>query len=52
MNLRGLGVLVLARAVPAVLADDKIPWVKDWASAKKSAADSKKLVMVDFSTTW
>ncbi len=52
MNLRGLGVLVLALAVPAVLADKTMPWAKDWESAKKAAADSKKLVMVDFSTSW
>ncbi len=47
MKLR-LGVLTLALAVPAGLADDKIAWAKDWDSAKKTAADSKKLVMIDF----
>ncbi len=52
MTLRGMGVLALALVVPAVLAEDKMPWVKDYASAKKAAADSKKLIMVDFSTTW
>ncbi len=52
MHRWSLGALVLALAAPAVLAGDKMPWVKDWESAKKTAAGSKKLIMVDFSTSW
>ncbi len=48
MNRRSLAILVLALAVPALVAEDKMPWAKDWESAKKTAADSKKLVMIDF----
>ncbi len=43
--------LVLALAAPAVLAGE-MPWVKDWDAAKKAAASGKKLIMIDFSTTW
>ncbi len=52
MRARGLAVLVMALAVPALMADDKMPWAKNWASAKKAAADKNKLVMLDFSTSW
>ncbi len=52
MRTRVLGVLVVALAVPALLADEKMPWAKDWASAKKAAAEANKLVMVDFATSW
>jgi len=51
MKIRSLSALVLALAVPA-LAEEKMPWAKDWESAKQAAAGSKKLVMVDFYTTW
>lgn len=30
----------------------EMPWAKDWADAQKSAAASKKLIMVDFYTDW
>lgn len=52
MRTRCMAALVLAWAVSSAIAEEKMPWAKDWESAKKAAADGKKLIMVDFSTVW
>jgi hypothetical protein len=44
--------LAVALAVQVAAADETMPWAKDWEAAKKTAADAKKLIMVDFSTEW
>lgn len=40
------------RPKPKPAAPKAIKWVKDWPSAKKAAAASGKLIMVDFYTSW
>jgi hypothetical protein len=51
MKLGRASLLVAAFAVSTCLAEE-MPWAKDWESAKKAAAESKKLLMVDFYTDW
>lgn len=51
MNVRTFGAFALLLAV-GPLAADEISWAKDWESAKKSAGEGKKLIMVDFYTSW
>jgi thiol:disulfide interchange protein len=62
MRRHSVGALVLAFTASVACAQEakpaqetknaEFPWAKDWESAKKTAADSKKLVMVDFYTDW
>ena len=52
MASRSLCLVILALAVPAVSAEEKIAWVKNWEAAQRKAADAKKLIMVDFYTDW
>ncbi|MCB8933128.1 MAG: hypothetical protein M9921_00275 [Fimbriimonadaceae bacterium] len=51
MKLRLLlaGTVVLASALSQA---QPIGWVKDWDAAKKSAAASGKMIMLDFYTDW
>jgi thioredoxin-related protein len=47
-----LSALVVALAAQVAAADDTMPWAANWDAAKKLAADSGKLIMVDVSTEW
>ncbi len=47
-----LSALLLALALPTAMAEERMPWAKDWESAQRAAAGAKKLIMVDFYTNW
>jgi len=50
MHVRTLLVGALTLATLSAQAD--IAWAKNWEAAKKSAAASGKLIMIDFYTDW
>ncbi len=51
MHARFAAVAVCA-LVPALFAQDKMPWASSWEEAQKSAKTANKLIMVDFYADW